>query len=63
MTTNHIFFIPLVLLVGIVMGVVLGRRSVSAELAEQERLAARRRRRRAAAERLQEGGESEVAGD
>ena len=63
MTTNHIFFIPLVLLVGIVIGVVLGRRSVSAELAEQERLAARRRRRRASAGLTREGGDSEVAGD
>ena len=48
---------------GIVIGVVLGRRSVSAELAEQERLEARRRRRRAAAAPPREAGDSESVGD
>lgn len=46
MTTGHIFFIPMVLLVGLVLGILIGRRSVEAESAEQERLARRRAARR-----------------
>lgn len=37
MTSAHIFFIPLVLLVGIVIGVIVGRRSVLVQQAEEER--------------------------
>ena len=37
MTSAHIFFIPLVLLVGIVLGIALGRRSVLVQQAEDER--------------------------
>ena len=42
MTTNHMFYIPLVLFVGLVLGLVLGRRSVIAQQEEEARLAARR---------------------
>ncbi|MGM0575469.1 MAG: hypothetical protein ACQEXJ_07035 [Myxococcota bacterium] len=61
MTTSHIFYIPLMLLVGLVLGVVLGRRSVAAAAEEEARREERRRRRRerlAAAE-----GEEAPAGE
>ena len=38
MTTSHIFYIPLVLLAGLVLGVILGRRSVEMA-AEEDRVA------------------------
>lgn len=47
MTSAHIFFIPLVLTVGIILGIVIGRRSVAVQQAEEERqrrLAERRAR-------------------
>lgn len=47
-TTAHIFYIPLVLLVGIIVGIVIGRRSVlvqQAEDARQKQLAERRAQR------------------
>ena len=48
MTTSHIFYIPLVLIAGLVLGLILGRRSVGAaadeEARREERRAARRRR-------------------
>jgi hypothetical protein len=43
-TTNHIFYIPLVLLVGFVLGLLLGRRSALLEAEE----AARTREKKAA---------------
>ena len=46
MTTGHIFFIPLMIAVGFVLGLLLGRRSHEMEAAEQERLAARKEARR-----------------
>ena len=49
MTTGHIFFIPLVLLVGFVLGLMVGRKSVEAAIEEEKRLAKRRQMRRAAA--------------
>lgn len=49
MTTSHVFFIPLVLFVGVVIGLYLGRRSLSAEQAEEELLRSRREARREAA--------------
>lgn len=42
MTSEHIFFIPAVLLVGAAFGYHLGRKWLLAELAEQQRLAARK---------------------
>jgi len=42
MTSEHIFFIPAVLLVGAALGYHLGRKWLLAELAEQQRLAARK---------------------
>lgn len=62
MTTNHILYIPLVLLVGIILGVILGRRSVGAAEEEERRLEQRRQARR---QRLREaaGKEAEADGD
>lgn len=52
MTSAHIFFIPLVLTAGIIIGIVIGRRSIAVQQAEEERqrkLAERRAARPAAA--------------
>jgi len=46
MTTNHIFYIPVILLVGLILGAMLGRKSVEAAAEEEERLRARRAARR-----------------
>ena len=46
MTTNHIFYIPIVLLAGLILGAMLGRKSVEAAAEEEERLRARREARR-----------------
>jgi hypothetical protein len=46
MTTNHIFYIPIVLLVGLILGAILGRKSVEAAADEDERLRERREARR-----------------
>jgi hypothetical protein len=45
-TTSHIFYIPLVLLAGLVLGVLLGRRSLGMAAEENERREARRAARR-----------------
>ena len=51
MTTSHIFYIPLVLLAGLVLGIMLGRRSVVMAAEDEARRNARREvRRRALAE-------------
>jgi hypothetical protein len=47
-TSSHLFYIPLILLIGIIIGVMLGRRSVAVQQAEAER---RRRLEEARAER------------
>ena len=47
MTTSHIFYIPLVLLAGLVLGVLLGRRSLAAADDEEQRREERRVARRA----------------
>ena len=48
MTTDHVFYIPLVLLAGLVLGLFLGRRSIAVDQDEdaerEERREARRRR-------------------
>jgi len=36
-TSSHLFYIPLVLLVGLIFGVLLGRRSILVQQAEAER--------------------------
>jgi hypothetical protein len=36
-TSSHLFYIPLVLLVGLILGVLLGRRSILVQQAEAER--------------------------
>jgi hypothetical protein len=47
-TTDHVFYIPLVLLAGLVLGLFLGRRSIAVDQDEdaerEERREARRRR-------------------
>ena len=59
MTTDHLFYIPLVLLAGLVMGLFLGRRSLSVDQDEDaEREARREARRRRLAEL-----DAEQAGD
>ena len=51
MTTDHIFYIPLMILAGLVMGLFLGRRSVEVDHDEDaERDARREARRRRLAE-------------
>lgn len=47
MTGSHIFYIPLILIVGGLIGYVLGRRSYAMELEEQRRREERRAARRA----------------
>ena len=37
MTSSHIFFIPLVMLTGLVLGIVLGRRSAFLQVQEEAR--------------------------
>ena len=59
MTTDHLFYIPLVLLAGLVMGLFLGRRSLAVDQDEDaEREARREARRRRLAEL-----DAEQAGD
>ncbi|MGB0589844.1 MAG: hypothetical protein ACPGU1_09210 [Myxococcota bacterium] len=51
MTTDHVFYIPLVLLAGLVLGLFLGRRSLAVDQDEDaEREARREARRRRLAE-------------
>lgn len=50
MTSEHVFFIPAVLLVGAAVGYVLGRKMLLEELEEQRRAEARRRANAASAE-------------
>jgi len=45
-TTGHIFFIPLMIAVGFVMGLLLGRRSYAMEAEEEARLERRKEARR-----------------
>jgi hypothetical protein len=53
MTSSHIFFIPLVLLIGLVLGIALGRRSAFLQVEEEQRRAKRE------AERKKKADESE----
>lgn len=48
MTIFHLFYIPAILAVGVFIGMWLGKRSVYARLAEQERQEREREQRRAA---------------
>ena len=47
MTSSHIFFIPLVLLAGLVLGIVLGRRSAFLQIEEDRKRQKREADRRA----------------
>lgn len=47
MTSSHIFFIPLVLLVGLVLGIVLGRRSAFLQIEEERKRQKREAERKA----------------
>lgn len=47
MTSSHIFYIPMMVLVGLVLGFVLGRKAAVAELEQQRRREERRAGRRA----------------
>ncbi|MFZ4578700.1 MAG: hypothetical protein ACOYOB_09940 [Myxococcota bacterium] len=47
MTTAHLFYIPLVILLGTALGYFIGRKLLLAEQEEQRRLAERRARRQA----------------
>ncbi len=46
-TSSHVFYIPIVLMVGLILGVVLGRRSLRVQMAEEERLKQRKSAREA----------------
>ena len=46
MTSSHIFFIPLVMLVGLVLGIALGRRSAFMQVQDEQRRAKREAGRR-----------------
>lgn len=58
MTTSHIFYIPLVLLAGLVLGIFLGRRSLAVEADDDAERVARRAARR---QRLAELDEASAA--
>ncbi len=60
MTTNHILYIPLVLLLGLIIGIIIGRRSVEAAEEEERRLADRREHRR---KRLMEAADRQRAAE
>ncbi len=45
MTTNHIFYIPLMLFIGVMVGMVLGKRAAYGEIAREARKEERRRLR------------------
>lgn len=47
MTSSHIFYIPLILLAGFVLGIVVGRRSAEVQRAEEERRARLKAKREA----------------
>lgn len=48
MSSSHVFFIPAILLAGVVVGYLMGRRAVQAEIDERERAEERKAARRAA---------------
>lgn len=54
MTANHVLYIPAMLLIGMFLGAMLGKRQALREVAERER-AARERDERRAARRAQRG--------
>jgi hypothetical protein len=60
-TTDHVFYIPLMLLAGLVIGLFLGRRSVAVDQDEDVEREARReaRRQRLAELAAQSAGEAE----
>jgi len=59
-TTDHVFYIPLVLLAGLVMGLFLGRRSVAVDQDEDAEREARRAARRQRLAELDSRGAGEA---
>jgi uncharacterized protein YneF (UPF0154 family) len=61
MTGNHIFYIPMMIMVGLVIGFMLGRRSMAAEIEYEQRRAARKeaRKNKVTARTPSEPGEKE----
>ena len=51
MTTNHIFYIPLMLVIGVLIGFTLGKRAAAGEAERNERKARRKALREKAFER------------
>ena len=50
MTSSHIFFIPLVMMTGLVLGIVLGRRSAFLQIEEERKKEKREAERKARAQ-------------
>ncbi|MCA9516437.1 MAG: hypothetical protein KC635_15965 [Myxococcales bacterium] len=48
-TSSHIFYIPIVFVLGLILGVVLGRRSALVQIEEEKRLAQRKAARKSGA--------------
>ena len=47
MTGSHVFYIPMMIIVGLVIGFILGRKAMAAEIEQQRRREERRAGRRA----------------
>lgn len=60
-TSSHIFYIPLMFVLGLILGVVLGRRSALVQIEEEKRLAQRKAARREASAPPAPPGEAEDA--
>ena len=61
MTSDHFFYIPIILMLGFIVGLLLGRRAgVNLVLAEQEKEARRAARRAARAASAKDAGDPEA---
>lgn len=58
MTSAHIFFIPLILLVGLLLGIVLGRRAALLQIEEEARRQKREADRKTRARPAGESGDA-----
>lgn len=61
MTANHVLYIPAMLLIGMFLGAMLGKRQALREMAERERVAREREERRAA--RRAQRGDADASDD